>query len=41
MNSSFNIKMNTYKKLVDDELNNIYNSGPILLKEPINYIVWY
>ena len=28
-----------YKVIIDDRLNNIYPSGPILLKEPINYIV--
>lgn len=39
MNSSFELKMKTYKNLVDDELNNIYESGPVLLREPINYIV--
>jgi len=39
MNSSFNFKIKTYKKLVDDELNSIYESGPILLRDPINYIV--
>lgn len=28
-----------YKLLIDNKLNNIYPSGPILLKEPINYVV--
>ena len=36
---SFNKDMDCFKQLVNDELNNIYLSGPLLLKEPINYII--
>ena len=31
--------LNKYKKIIDDRLDKIYNVGPNLLKNPINYII--
>ena len=35
----FEKKLTNYKNLIDEELNKTYNDGPVLLREPINYIL--
>ena len=35
---TFNNQIEHYKDLINNELKDIYNDGPLLLKEPINYI---
>ena len=38
MMSTIDYKISNFKSLIDKELDTIYLTGPILLKEPINYI---
>ena len=38
MTSTFDSTISNFKSLIDQELDTIYLNGPILLKEPINYI---
>ena len=35
----YNDTYKRYKSIIDKELDEIYNNGPILLKDPINHIV--
>ena len=35
----YNDVFSEYKILIDNELKEIYNNGPTLLKEPINHVV--
>ena len=39
LKSVFKKELNNFKKLVDNELLNIYPNGPKLIKDPINYVV--
>ena len=39
LKSVFKKELNNFKKLVDNELLNIYPNGPNLIKNPINYVV--